>query len=54
MPDHLEQDTAIILLMISYLWYVQFCLQVYDEAQGMLIIVLQSFVFVPDISTLDS
>ena len=40
MPDHLEQDMAIILLMICYLCYVQFCLQVYDEAKGMLIIVL--------------
>ena len=45
MPDHLEQDMAIILLMICYLYYVQFCLQVYDEAKGMLIIVLQSFAF---------
>ena len=45
MPDHLEQDMAIILLMICYLCYVQFYLQVYDEAKGMLIIVLQSFVF---------
>ena len=40
MPDHLEQDMAIILLMICYLCYVQFCLQVYDEAKCMLIIVL--------------
>jgi len=40
MPDHLEQDMAIILLMICYLCYVQFCLQVYDKAKGMLIIVL--------------
>ena len=40
MPDHLEQDMAIILLMICYLCYVHFCFHVYDEAKGMLIIVL--------------
>ena len=40
MPDHLQQDMAIILLMVCYLCYVQFYLQVYDEAKGMIIIVL--------------
>ena len=40
MPNHLEQYMAIILLMICYLCYVQLCFHVYDEAKGMLIIVL--------------
>jgi hypothetical protein len=40
MSDHLEQDMAIILLLIYYLCYVRFCFQVYNEAKGMLIIAL--------------
>ena len=51
MPDHLQQDMAIILLMVCYLCYVQFYLQVYDEAKGMLIIVLRSFVYISKLNS---